>query len=152
MFNVIIDSREQQPWSFTSSSVEKTIVKKLDTGDYSIEGLEDLLCIERKQSVAELATNITSDRFERELERMSMFKYKFLLLEFDYYKIDQYPEGSDIPKRLWDKICISGSFIMKRLSDIQIKYDIHVIMCGNTQYAEYIAYNIMKRVYESQNL
>ena len=152
MFEVIIDSREQQPWSFASSTIiDNVIHKKLDTGDYSMAGFEDVLCIERKKSVAELATNITDDRFKRELERMAQFKYKFLLLEFNYYQIDQYPEGSDIPKRLQGKIKVTGSFIIKCLTEIQIKHDIHIMACGNAQYAEYIAEKIMKRVYESRN-
>ena len=152
MFEVRIDSREQQPWSFASSTIiDNVIHKKLDTGDYSMAGFEDVLCIERKKSVAELATNITDDRFKRELERMAQFKYKFLLLEFNYYQIDQYPEGSDIPKRLQGKIKVTGSFIIKCLTEIQIKHDIHIMACGNAQYAEYIAEKIMKRVYESRN-
>jgi len=152
MFDVIVDTREQYPWSFASSTIiDNVIHKKLDTGDYSMAGFEDVLCIERKKSVAELATNITDDRFKRELERMAQFKYKFLLLEFNYYQIDQYPEGSDIPKRLQGKIKVTGSFIIKCLTEIQIKHDIHIMACGNAQYAEYIAEKIMKRVYESRN-
>jgi len=148
MFNIIIDSREQQPWIFQSRSVGNIISKKLDTGDYSIEGFENILCIERKKSVSELAGNITEKRFIKELERMSLFKYKFLILEFDYYSIDNYPESSGLPKHIQDKIKITGAFIMKMLSEMQIKYGIHVIVCGNTTYASYIATNIMKRVSE----
>lgn len=152
MFDVIVDTREQYPWSFGSSIIIDNIIhRKLDTGDYSIVGMEDILCIERKKSVTELATNIVDDRFKRELERMGKFKYKFLLLEFNYSQIDQYPNGTDIPKRLQDKIKITGGFIIKCLTDLQIKYDIHVMACGNAQYAEYIAEKIMKRVYESRN-
>jgi hypothetical protein len=149
MFDVIIDTREKQPWSFAqSSSIDNIINKKLDTGDYSIVGLEDVLCIERKRSVSELATNITQDRFKNEMERMSNFPYKFLILEFDYFQIDMYPEGSNIPKDLQSKIRINGSYIMKVLSEIQVRNGIHVIACGNVAFAEHVAINLMKRVYE----
>lgn len=149
MFNVIVDTREQTPWTFTgSSSIAEIKHQKLDTGDYSIEGLEDILCIERKKSVSELAGNVTDKRFIRELERMAKFRFKFLILEFDYYAIDIFPQGSTIPKSLQSKIKISGAYIMKILSEIQIKYGIHVITCMNSNYAEHVASNIMKRVIE----
>jgi ERCC4-type nuclease len=152
MFDVIVDTREQTPWTFASSTVIDNIVhRKLDTGDYSVVGFEDVLCIERKKSVAEIATNITEDRFKRAMERMAQFKYKFLLLEFSYYQIDQYPEGSNIPKWKQSKTVVTGAFIMRRLVEIQVQHDIHVIACGNAQYAEYMAEKIMKRVYESRN-
>ena len=79
---------------------------------------------------------------------MAGFKYKFLILEFDYFAIDQYPEGTNIPKFQKEKIKVTGAFIMKRLSEIQVKYGIHVLTCSNARYAEYVATNIMKRVYE----
>lgn len=153
MFNVIIDTREQQPWGFhTCELINDVIHRKLDTGDYSIEGLENIICIERKKSVSEIATNITTARFEKELIRMSKFKYKFLILEFDYYHIDIYPEGSDIPKYKWKKIKIRGPFIMKKLSEIATKYGIHVIACSNSTYANHIAINLMKRVWEIKQI
>ena len=36
---IIIDTREQKPWVFPGHT---TAVQKLDTGDYSVEGLEAL--------------------------------------------------------------------------------------------------------------
>ena len=152
MFDVVIDTREQVGWSFANSTlIDNLISQKLDTGDYAIAGLEDKLCIERKKSVSELASNLTDDRFTRELERMAKFSYKFLLLEFDHYAIDRYPEGSEIPKYMRDKVKIKAPFIVGSLTKIAINYDIHVILCGNASYAECIAEKIMKRVYEKYN-
>ena len=67
-FKIIIDTREQQPWVFEDYT---TANEKLDTGDYSIEGMEDLLCIERKHSIGEIANNITEPRFKDVISRMS---------------------------------------------------------------------------------
>ena len=53
-FTIIIDTREQQPWTFEHYT---TANRKLDTGDYSVEGLENLLAIERKKSINEIANN-----------------------------------------------------------------------------------------------
>ena len=62
-FTIIKDTREQDGYTFESSSsryhtCNGMISRKLDTGDYSIEGLEDKLCIERKASVVEFANNV----------------------------------------------------------------------------------------------
>ena len=148
-FIVIRDTREKDGWYFKESDYcEGMVNQKLDTGDYSIQGLENVLCIERKASVAEIANNIVDDRFTRELDRMSEFKYKFLILEFSVEDILSFPVGSDIPKKSWNKIRISGRFIMKRLSEIQTKYGIHVVPCGDKLSAWHMTSSIMKRVFE----
>ena len=79
---------------------------------------------------------------------MSEFKYKFLILEFGVEDILSFPVGSDIPKKSWNKIRISGRFIMKRLYEIQIKYGINVVPCGDKLSAWHMTSSIMKRVFE----
>ena len=144
---IIVDTREKYPWIF--EDMDSSIIhQKLDTGDYAIEGYEDLLCIERKMSVAELAGNVTAKRFGRELERMALFPHKFLILEFDYSDVDNFPLGSEIPKRVQSQIKVRGPYITKCLSRIMIKYGVQVLFCGNKVYAEHIAYSIMKEIYE----
>ena len=144
-FTIIIDTREQQPWEFGLHATSK---KKLDTGDYSIEGLEQLLTIERKKSVSEIANNITESRFKDVLQRMSIIPYKFMLFEFDLEDVYNFPVGSDIPKKLWDKIKISPKYLLKYLTELQLNYGIHILYCGDASNAEKMAVSIMKRVYE----
>lgn len=144
-FVVVVDTREQQPWEF---GLHVTAKRKLETGDYSIEGLEHLLCIERKKSVSEIANNITEKRFKDVLERMSKIPYSFILLEFDLEDVYSYPVGSDIPKKLWDSLRISGNYILKYLTLIQLNYGIHLLFCGDAENAEKMAVSIMKRTYE----
>lgn len=144
-FTVIIDTREQQPWEF---GLHTTAKKKLDTGDYSIEGLEHLLCIERKKSVAEIANNITEKRFKDVIERMSVIPYPFMLFEFELDDIYNFPVGSDIPKKLWDSLKISPNYILKYLTQIQLNHRIHIIFCGCSENAQRMAVSIMKRVHE----
>ena len=84
-FTVVIDNSEQLPWQFQSLKTDEppsrrhlsrplvvpTIWKSINTADYSIEGFENQIVIERK-SHADAAATFTRDRerFERELERM----------------------------------------------------------------------------------
>jgi ERCC4-type nuclease len=144
-FTIIVDSREQQPWEFAH---QVTAVHKLDTGDYSIEGLENVLCIERKKSVSEIANNITEKRFKDVIERMSQYKYSYMLLEFDLDDIFNYPVGSEIPRRLWNKIKISPNFIIKNLLEFQLLNKINIIYCGSASNAERISLSLMNKIYE----
>jgi len=143
-FTIIIDTREQQPWAFEHYT---TASRKLDTGDYSIEGLEDVVCIERKKSVSEVANNLTESRFIDVVDRMSKFKYAFLLLEFDLAQVLSYPIGSNLPRRLWDKIKISPAFIVKHILELQLNHNIKVLFCGSSSDAEQMAEYILKKVH-----
>lgn len=144
-FNIIIDTREQQAWEFPRYS---TANKKLDTGDYSLGGLEDVLCIERKKSVSEIASNITEKRFEDVLERMTKYKYTYMIFEFSLTDVLMYPQGSEIPRHKWKYIRISPNFILKKLSEYMINYNIKIIFGDSPKNAEKIAMALMRRVYE----
>ena len=114
---IIVDTREQQPWSFDFNEIA---VAKLDTGDYSVAVLEEVLCIERKKSVSEIANNIVEKRYKDWTKRMSKYKYKFLMLEFDLDDVYRYPRIPDVPKKLWEKIKVSPKFIIKCLIEFTI--------------------------------
>jgi ERCC4-type nuclease len=78
-FRIVVDSREQLPYGFSGLTgpageglVVPTLVKGLPSGDYSIEGLEDRVAVERK-SLDDLYGSVTwgRERFEREIERLA---------------------------------------------------------------------------------
>lgn len=147
-FTIIIDTREQTPWEF---GYHDTAKQKLDTGDYSMVGFENIVAVERKKSVSELATNLSESRFEDVLDRLSSIKHPYMIFEFDIDDVYAFPVGSDIPKRMWDKLRISGNYIIKRLIEIQLKYNIQVIFCGDASNAERFTVSLMKRIYEQYN-
>ena len=144
-FTIIIDTREQIPWEF---GFHNTAKKKLDTGDYTIEGFENILAIERKKSVSEIATNLSESRFSDVLDRLNKIKHSYMVFEFSLDEVYSFPVGSDIPKKLWDKLRISGNYIIKRLIEIQLKYNIQVVFCGDSDNAEKFSASLMKRIYE----
>jgi ERCC4-type nuclease len=143
-FTIIVDTREQQPWSFENYSIAN---RKLDTGDYSVEGLETLLAIERKKSINEIANNIIEPRFKDVIDRLSKIKHSYILLEFDLENVLSYPIGSTLPKKMWDKVKISPSFIMKHILEWQMYHNIKVVFCGCPSNAEQMAEFIMNKVY-----
>jgi len=150
MIPVIIDTREKVGlWRFDDEQFTTTS-KKLDTGDYSIAGMEHLLCIERKKNLPEFAANITDQRFKRELDRMVMHPHRYLIIEASFDDILRFPVGTSIPKSKWKDIKIAPAFILSAISKIQVYYNIHVILAGNADNATVMAQNIIKRVYDKE--
>jgi hypothetical protein len=131
---VLKDTREKEigaGWTFKSDSVcMGTQIQKLDTGDYTLNGYEHILCIERKASVSEFARNIVEKRFEKELERMDEFSYSYILLEFTEKDIDIFPKGSGIPRRVQKYVRIKPKFIHYRIKEIMEQHKVKIILCG----------------------
>lgn len=82
---IVIDTREKKPYSFYDMNVVR---RKMDTGDYSIEGFEDVFAIERK-SLDDYLLSITHerDRFEREVERGSKMDEFEVVIESSESKV-----------------------------------------------------------------
>lgn len=95
---IITDTREQRPLSFENLHIRgvpklDVMVHKLDVGDYSVQGLEDRLFIERKSAQDLYGTLFQGrERFERELERAREHKYKYLVIESTPFGFAQYME------------------------------------------------------------
>lgn len=148
-FLIIRDTREKDGWDFPeSNSCAGMIIKKLDTGDYSLKGYEDMICIERKKSSGEIANNISQMRFKKELERMRNFKYRFIVCEFPFKDLKQFPLNSGIPERALSSLRISNNYLMRFISEIQILYGINVVFADNKETAVHAVYNIFKRITE----
>jgi ERCC4-type nuclease len=141
------DTREQAGWEFEEgTNCGGMEVVTLSTGDYTVKGLEHLLAIERKGSVAEFARNIVDKRFEKELVRLQKYYYPFIILEFELDDIMRFPEGSGIPRIKWPHLKISPWFILKRLVEFQVKYKAKILFAG--KHGKSLAASIFKRVVE----
>ncbi len=152
---ILYDSREKHPYTSFCDKFGNYIEcrkTKLNTGDYSIEGLEDILCIERKESVTELAGNCISKRFLRELERMAKYKYAYIVLEFSLSDILGYPQNLKLPPRIKNKIKVSGNFILTRICQWSIDYNFQIFPCENRQYAEFMTGEIIKKIWNQQQI
>ena len=77
MRRVVEDSREKRPWSFDGA-----IRRALPAGDYSLDGLEDRLAVERK-SLADLVGTLTAGwpRFKAELEKLAAYPCAAIIIE-----------------------------------------------------------------------
>ena len=151
---LIRDSREKPTHGYDWGETDIFSGTKIDTikyGDYSIDGYEEIIFIERKCSVAEIAKNITEKRFTNLLNRAIKRKYKFLICEFSFSDICTYPIGSDIPKRLWKKIRVKPEFIQSSIVKIAVEYGVQVLFCDDKIKAEEVCYSILKKIYKLEN-
>lgn len=153
-FTIIQDTREQTPFKFVMDGAEEAVAVEIDTlktGDYSIRGLEDKLCVERKASVEELANNLGREweRFKNELERMRQFPHAFIVCEFSVADVFEYPENSTRMKSYQkEKVRLTGKFIIKKIMEIELEYNVKILFGQNKYYACRLVYSLMKRTHE----
>src|SRR5262249_20917570 len=75
----VIDTREQHPLDLRPL---KMIRAGLDTGDYSVQGLQHVIAIERKALPDLLAcVGQERERFDREVQRLLAFPVRALVVE-----------------------------------------------------------------------
>jgi len=78
---IVVDDREKMPYEFPAMETEPA---RLDVGDYSVEGFEDVFAVERK-SLDDLARSVGTDRgrFEAEIERAQTLDNFAVVIEAD---------------------------------------------------------------------
>ena len=146
---VIRDSREREGYYFSKfDNCNGMVVQKLDTGDYTIQGLEDKICVERKGCIEEVAINLGKKKkqFLAEIERMKEFPHRFILLEFSLDDLMKFPEGTRIPNTA--NLKITGKYILRCLMEFQVNDNVHVIFCGNKDNAFIYTHRLFKRINE----
>ena len=147
-FKVIKDTREQQGWEFPrGSTCLGTTVKKLLTGDYTIEEHEKEFVIERKATTGEFAKNITETRFKRELERLETFTHPFIICEFSMEDILMFPKNSGIPISRWPLLRVTSDYILKEMLRMQVEYKVKFILAGKASGYK-VAWSLFKRFAE----
>ncbi|MFB3882439.1 MAG: ERCC4 domain-containing protein [Armatimonadota bacterium] len=77
---MIVDTREQLPYSFSDRVV--AVRSPLAAGDYSVEGFEQVLAVERK-SAGDFVCSVIRERprFRRELEKLRAYRAACVVVE-----------------------------------------------------------------------
>ena len=83
---VLVDTREQMPWNVSPMQTEQAT---LTTGDYTIRGLEHVVCLERK-TLPDLLQCVGKhrNRFERVVNRMLAYPARALIVESTWRRIE----------------------------------------------------------------
>ena len=87
---VIIDSHELLPFDFSRfpNWIKDVKTQPLAAGDYTVEGMEDLLILERKSLVDLIGTVIQRRyRFIDLCERLAQYRWRAIIVEANYCNI-----------------------------------------------------------------
>lgn len=123
---IITDTREQLSLDFSKFKNVDVIRKKLDTGDYSVSGYEDSLCIERKAINDVVSTLISNhQRFLREMERTKTYKERYILIEHSPSILYNY-----CAKRGWQK---KFDTVIQSLLAYAYHYNTRIRFCKNRE-------------------
>ena len=127
---IAVDSREQKPYKFETPSMVETV----PVGDYSIQGLEDCISIERK-SIDDLIGCLTTDRarFERELFKAKALEYFALVIEASLSDLINGRYRSDMTPK---------SAIQSLLA-FSIRYRLPIFFCESREYAQRVTESLL---------
>lgn len=134
---ILIDTREQLPFAFKG---QKTLRRGLKAGDYSLQGMQALVVIERKSLgdlFGTLARKHNFTRFCKELEKLKKVKYAFLLIE-------------GTPESVMNGFQYSmanGGLVLDKLMKLYCQYGVQIVFGGSRWGAERVALSILRAVY-----
>jgi len=121
---VLVDTREKYPFDFSRfpNWIADSKKQALKAGDYSVEGMESLLILERK-TLTDLITTVIQERtrFFKQCEKMSKYRWKALLIEASYEDIKTSYDEDEYNTRAHPN-AVSGT-----LDALEARYGIPVI-------------------------
>jgi DNA excision repair protein ERCC-4 len=156
-FTVLIDGREKAPYRFDGIRADagqqhrpivvSTQWQHLVTGDYTISGLEDKVCVERK-SLADLYSTLGQhrDRFEREHERMLAIVEgggsAVVVVEADWETAMHLPPArSQLPPKVVFRTAVSW----------QVRYRVPWLFMPDRRFAEIYTFRFLEKFWKFHN-
>jgi ERCC4-type nuclease len=136
--HVIIDTREQTPWTFEGQGITTTRAK-LETGDYSLPGLEHRVTIERK-SLDDWTGTVLRDRirFYKELERLRAFEFRCVIIEASVREIMQAKYKSQA----------KPSSVLGFVAEVCVSQSVPVYLAGSRAEAQILAGAMLKMAHK----
>jgi ERCC4-type nuclease len=156
--HIIIDSREQSPWSWLPSDAT-TEIAGLVSGDYALaQDTEEpkrkgmlrpvRFSLERK-SLEDFLGTISSgwDRFVKELTRMDTFPARVVIVEGDFASCCFREEAGVLMSPDHSHCDLRPAFVARQISELTMM-NVSVLMAGDAMLAAGLAYRIFRRRYE----
>ncbi len=122
---IVVDTREQLPLSFSSEAVT-TVRRALKAGDYSVEGYETSVAVERK-TLEDFVSSVIRRRrrFHKELARLAGYDYACVVVEADLSAI---PNG-------WYRGGVHPNAVFGAILAIIVDCGVPVYFCSDRQIA-----------------
>jgi DNA excision repair protein ERCC-4 len=133
---ILIDSREQRPFSFAGYEASPEVVA-LPVGDYSLPGFEDRAAVERKslEDLIGCLMNKDRERFERELARGRQYDLFAVVVEACLADVSQGRYRSDMRPQA----------ALQSIITFQVRYRAPFVWAGNRQAAEHVTYSLLRK-------
>ena len=124
-FRIIVDTREQAEYTFDCSVLRR----KLDAGDYSVQGYEHRVAVERK-SLADFVHTVIHDfdRFAVELDKLAGMEAASIVVEAD---LDAMLRGQHAETLR----TVAPTAILGAAIHISLRWRVPVLWCGSRQAA-----------------
>lgn len=129
----MVDTREQRGWTFPPEQCA-VIHRALPAGDYSIEGLETRVALERK-ALGDWVNTVIHDwfRFRKELVRLSGYDLAAICVEADIGQVYRHEyESQALP-----------ASVLGRANAILIEHGISVFWWGERKLAQDMAHRLL---------
>lgn len=128
---VLVDTREKEPFPLYVNHpnwIGGERRETLKTGDYTLEGMESLLCLERKSLADIVACTVTyRRRFIASCSRLARFTWKAIIVEATFEDIKGGFEPFDIPSD------VHPNSVCGTLDAIEAKFGIPIIYASTVQ-------------------
>lgn len=140
-FQILVDKREKKPYFSEDKFKNNRIETLLKTGDYSFQGGEDLITIERKSHVdlwGTLSSHERSRRFYNEISRMQEYKYRYIIIESSIRKLGY-------PNRYTNQ---NPNVIIGKVLAFMYRYGIMMIFAENRKLGQEITLRILYSIWD----
>lgn len=128
---IVIDTREQRPYVFAES-----VIGTLPTGDYSLQGFESRVAIERKtKNDAFASLGQGRARFRREVERMAALQYGAIVIEASVPDFLRPPLFSQL----------APTAALGSLLAWSVRFGVHVIFAGDRDHGAAITLQLLTK-------
>jgi hypothetical protein len=144
---ILVDQREGSPYTFSGLVADAdeggkplriiTRTMKLQTGDYSLAGLEDEVAIERKSLEDAFGTiGQERSRFEKELTRLNSLSYAAVAIEAELSEILKHPPpDSQLPAKV----------VIRSIMHWQLRFPtVHWWFCPGRRAAEVVCFRLLE--------
>ena len=142
---IIVDTREQAAYTFTAiTPPPETTRATLRTGDYSLDGLQNKISVERK-SLSDFLGSVGSGRarFVRELERGADMDFFAVVIEADWPAI--IAEIKTNHPKMSSKAVYASTLAWAQ------RFKTHFYPCPSRAFAEKCTYRILQRFHQDNH-
>lgn len=131
---IVVDTREQTPWTFEGQQVS-TVRRKLTAGDYSIEGFENRVAIERKSLDDWTGTVLRErSRFYRELELLRALDFRCVIIESGVREIMEHRYTSRM----------NPEAVLGFVAEVAVAQNVPVYLAGSRAEAQILAVRLLR--------